>query len=181
MSTGSILSILTYPQYGYHLVYHTGLSIVHCSYLSVGSLHRVPTPPLRRHNYLPENANPNWARQAVARTGIQAPRKEVRSDPAPANAGGNQTNDSPLFHPVSSSSSSDVPDAGEGCEAIIGTLPSPAPDPTESPHFRIPLAIQLPSKMNTHHGWDLRGRGGETQDVKVGKRGAPSDSEDWED
>jgi len=39
MSTGSILSILTYPQYGYHLVYHTGLSLVHCSYLSVGSLH----------------------------------------------------------------------------------------------------------------------------------------------
>ena len=38
MSTGSILSILAYPQYGYHLVYHTGLSLVHCSYLSVGSL-----------------------------------------------------------------------------------------------------------------------------------------------
>jgi len=40
MSTGSILSILAYPQYGYHLVCHTGLSLVHCSYLSVGSLHR---------------------------------------------------------------------------------------------------------------------------------------------
>ena len=38
MSTGSILSILAYPQYGYHLVYQTGLSLVHCSYLSVGSL-----------------------------------------------------------------------------------------------------------------------------------------------
>ena len=38
MSTGSILSILAYPQYGYHLVRHTGLSLVHCSYLSVGSL-----------------------------------------------------------------------------------------------------------------------------------------------
>jgi len=39
MSTGSILSILAYPQYGYHLVCHTGLSLVHCSYRSVGSLH----------------------------------------------------------------------------------------------------------------------------------------------
>ena len=39
MSTGSILSILAYPQYGYHLVSHMGLSLVHCSYLSVGSLH----------------------------------------------------------------------------------------------------------------------------------------------
>jgi len=41
MSTGSILSILAYPQYGYHLVCHTGLSLVHCSYLSVGSLQEV--------------------------------------------------------------------------------------------------------------------------------------------
>ena len=41
MSTGSILSILAYPQCGYHLVYHTGLSLVHCSYLSVGSLQKV--------------------------------------------------------------------------------------------------------------------------------------------
>jgi len=104
----------------------------------------------------------------------------VSPDPGPANAGGNQANDSPLFLPVSSSSSSDVSDAGEGCEAIIRTSPSPVADPTESPHFRIPLAIQSPSKMNTHYGWDLGGRGGETPDVKVRKRGAPSDSEDWE-
>jgi len=41
MSTGSILSILAYPQYGYHLLYHTGLSLVHCSNLSVGSLQNI--------------------------------------------------------------------------------------------------------------------------------------------
>jgi len=141
---------------------------------------RVPTPPLRRHNYRPENAIADWARQAGARTGIQAPRKEVRPDPGPANAGGNQANDSPLFLPVSSSSLSDVSDAGEGCETIIGTAPPPVADPTESPYFRIPLAIQSRSKMNTHYGWELGGRGGETPDVKVRKCGAPSDSEDWE-
>jgi len=44
MSTGSILSILAYPQYGYHMVYHTGLSLVHCRYLSVGSLHALIKP-----------------------------------------------------------------------------------------------------------------------------------------
>jgi len=38
MSTGSLLHILAYPQYAYPLVYHTGLSLVHCSYLSVGLL-----------------------------------------------------------------------------------------------------------------------------------------------
>jgi len=64
---------------------------------------RVPTAPLRRHNYLPENAIADWARQAGACTGIQAPRKEVRPDLGPANAGSNQANDSPLFLPVSSS------------------------------------------------------------------------------
>jgi len=39
---------------------------------------RVPTPPLRRHNFLPENAITDWAQQAGGGTGIQAPRKEVR-------------------------------------------------------------------------------------------------------
>jgi len=34
--------------------------------------------------------------------------------------------------------------------------------------------------MNTHNGWDQGGRGGETPDIKVRKRGAPSDSADWE-
>jgi len=32
---------------------------------------RAATAPLRGHNYLPENAIANWARQAGARTGIQ--------------------------------------------------------------------------------------------------------------
>jgi len=72
----------------------------HCRYTA----DRVLTPPLRRHNYLPQNAIAHWARQARARTGIQASRQEVRPDPGPANAGCNQENDSPLFLPVSSSS-----------------------------------------------------------------------------
>jgi len=38
MPTCSILSILVNPQSGYLLVYHIGLSLVHCSYLSEGSL-----------------------------------------------------------------------------------------------------------------------------------------------
>ena len=38
MSTLSLLSILVPPQSGYLLVYHMGLSLVHCSYLSIGLL-----------------------------------------------------------------------------------------------------------------------------------------------
>jgi len=141
---------------------------------------RVSAPPLRRHNYLPANAITNWARQAGARTSIQAPQKELRPDPGPANAGGNQANHSPLCLPVSSSSSSDVSDACKGCQAIIGTSQAPVADPTQSAQSRIPLAIQFSSKMHTHHRGDLRGSEGETSDVKVWKRGALYDLEDWE-
>jgi len=76
---------------------------------------RVATPSFRRHNYLPKNCITNGALQAGARTGIQAPRKEVRPDHGPANPRGNQANNSPLFLPVSHSSSSDVSDAGDRC------------------------------------------------------------------
>jgi len=141
---------------------------------------RVPTRPLRRHQYCAENAVANWARQAGARSGIETARKEVRPDTRPANAGCNLANYSPLFLLLSSSSLSDLSDAGEGCEAILGTSPSPLADPTKSPHFRIPLAIQSPSKMNTQQGWDLGSRRGDTPHVKVQKWGAPSDSEDCE-
>jgi len=151
--------------------------LVYCHYRYTPD--RVATPLLRRHNYLPENMIANWAWQAEAPTGIQAPRKEVRPDSSPANGEGNQANPSPLFLLVSSSSSSDVSDAGDRCEAISGTAPSPVADPTEFPHFHIPLAIQSPSKMNTNHGCNMRGCGGQTPKVKVRKHEAPSDSEDW--
>ena len=142
---------------------------------------RPATPPLRGHNYLPQNAIANWARQAGTGTGIQGPRTEERPDPGPANAGGDQGNDSLLFLPVSSSSSSDDSDAGEESEAIIRTSPSAATDPANLPDVRIPLALQTPSKMNTHPGVEPRGRGGRAPDANIRKRGAPSDSEDLED
>jgi len=52
-TTISIPSILVYPLTDYRLVYHMGLSLVHCSYLSIGSLHHVSYPvtqsPLQNH------------------------------------------------------------------------------------------------------------------------------------
>jgi len=38
MPTGNIPSILVYSHIGYLFVYHLGLSLVHCSYLSVGCI-----------------------------------------------------------------------------------------------------------------------------------------------
>ena len=60
---------------------------------------RSPTPPLRGHNYLHENAITNWASPTVPRNRIQAARSDTRTDPrpsndrrdpAPSNAGGKQ-------------------------------------------------------------------------------------------
>jgi len=51
---------------------------------------RLPTPPLRGHNYLRENAIANWASTAAPGNGIQAARSDARTDPGPSNAGGEQ-------------------------------------------------------------------------------------------
>jgi len=139
---------------------------------------RPATPPLRGHDYRHENAVANWAQHAAGRHGLQALRGDAGADPSPANALGKKANDSPLFHPGSSSSSSGVSDASEGCEASIRTSRSPVGDPGESPAFRIPLGIQSLSQMNTHQGSEQRGGRAHTQDDKVRKRGAHSDSED---
>jgi len=56
MSTVSILSILVYPQPGYLLVYYMGLSLVHCSYLSIGLLHNKTLPNSGGH--LPTEVSP---------------------------------------------------------------------------------------------------------------------------
>jgi len=67
---------------------------------------RLPTPPLRGHNYLHENAIANWASTAAPGNRIQAARSDSRTDPGPSNAGGEQEqrDDSPLFLPGLSSS-----------------------------------------------------------------------------
>jgi len=136
------------------------------------------TPPLRGHDYLHENAVANWAQHAAGHHGLQAQRGAAGADPGPANALGKKANDSLLFHPGSSIASSVVSDAGEGREASIRTSPSPVGDPGESPAFRIPLGIQSLSQINTHQGSEQTGGGAHTQEDKVRKRGAHSDSED---
>jgi len=51
---------------------------------------RLPTPPLRGHNYLRENAIANWASTEVPGNRIQAARSDTRTDPGPSNARGEQ-------------------------------------------------------------------------------------------
>jgi len=81
-----------------------------------GTRGRLPTPPLRGHNYLRENGIPNWAITAAPGNRIQTARSDARTHPGPSNAGGQQEqrDDSRLFLPGLRSSSSDVSDAEEG-------------------------------------------------------------------
>ena len=109
--------------------------LVYCHRPATGE--RPATPPLTGHDYLHENAVPNWAQHAAGRHGLQAPQGDTGADPSPANALGKKANDGALFHPGSSSSSS-VSDAGEGHEASIATAPSTVGDPGESPAFVYP-------------------------------------------
>ena len=62
---------------------------------------RLPTPPLRGHNYLGENAITNWTSTAAPGNRIQAARSDTRTDPGPFNARGEpeQRDDSHLFLP----------------------------------------------------------------------------------
>jgi len=134
---------------------------------------RLPTPPLRGHNYLRANAIANWASTATPGNRIQTAQSDVRTDPGPSNAGGQQEqrDDSPLFLPGWSSSSSDVSDAEEGYQAIIGALPSPVADRSKT---------QTQSKIHIQKVSKLSARGGDTEYHNVRKRGAPSHEEDWE-
>ena len=128
---------------------------------------RLPTPPLLGHNYLRENAIANWASTAAPGNRIQAAQSDARTDPGPSNAGGQQEprEDSHLFLPALSSSSSDVSDAEEGYQASIRASPSPFADRSKT---------QTRSKINIQKVSKLSARGGDTEYDNVRKCGAPS-------
>jgi len=91
--------------------------MVDCHFLATGQT--ATTVPLWEHNDLPENVIANWARQAGPYTDIQAPQRGIRPDPCPPHACGNQGNDSAIFLPVSTNSSSDVSDFSAGIHQFI--------------------------------------------------------------
>jgi len=134
---------------------------------------RLPTTPLRGHNYLRENAIANLASNAAPGNPILAARSDARTDPEPSNAGGEpeQRDHYPLFLPGLSSSSSDASDAEEGYQASIGASPSPVADPSKT---------QTQSKINIQKVSKLSERGGDTEYHNVRQRGAPSHEENSE-
>jgi len=134
---------------------------------------RLSTPPLRGHNYLCENAISNWGSTAAPDNRMQVARSDARTDPGLSNAGGDheQRDDSPLFLPGLSSSTSDVSDAEEEYQASIGASPSPVADRSKT---------QTQYKINIQKVSKLSERGSDTEYPNVRKRGAPSHEEDSE-
>jgi len=132
---------------------------------------RLPTLPLRGHNYLRENAIANWASTAAPGNPIQAARSDARTDPVLSNAGGEQEqpDDYPLFLPGLSSSSSDVSDAEKGYQASFRASPSPVADRSKT-QTQSKINIQKVSKVSAHRG--------DTEYHNVRKGGAPSYEED---
>jgi len=133
----------------------------------------LPTPPLRGHNYLRENAIANWASTAVPGNRIQAARSDAGTHPGPSNAGGEQEqrDDSPLFLPGLSSLSSDVSNAEEGYQASIAASPSPVADRSKT---------QTQSKINIQKVSKLSARRGDTEYHNIWKRGPSSHEADSE-
>ena len=114
---------------------------------------RPVTPPLRRLNYLAENAVANWTRDAGAPRG-GAPLPGTRAEAGEQQA---QETPDPSFS-TSFGAPSDVSYALEGGDGSISQLPSPSGDCSESPTNRIPLDVKSLSLLNTQQSSQLRRR-----------------------
>ena len=138
--------------------------------------HRVPgnnrpvTPPLKRQNYLAQNAIANWAYD----TG--APKGGARQPGTRAEAGEQQGQETPdPSFSTSFGAPSNISDAIEGDDRSVSQLPSPGGDRSESPTNRIPLGVKSLSLLNTQQLSELRGC--PTLGNTVRKRGAQFDDE----
>ena len=112
---------------------------------------RPVTPPLRRHNYLAENAIANWARDAGAPRG-GAPQPGTRAEAGEQQA---QETPDPSFS-TSFGAPSDVSGAMEGSDSSVSQLPSPSRDRSESPTYLIPLGVKSLTLLNIQQSSELR-------------------------
>ena len=119
--------------------------------------HRAPgnnkpvTPPLRRHNYLAENAVANWARDVGAPRG-GAPQPGTRAEAGEQQA---QETPDPSFS-TSFGAPCDVSGAMQGGDGSVSQLPSPSRDRSKSPTNRIPLGVNSLSLLNIQQLSELR-------------------------
>jgi len=141
---------------------------------------RPATPPEPRHRYLAPNAVSNWPNALAGRNVNPAAQPKGKAIPMnTTKAGGSQSpQDSRLFLPGWSSSSSDVSDDFDSHRSRVVSMTSPVDQGGDSTGRQIPLSIKLQGMLNTYRImkqlWSPR------HDDKARKRKAQFDVDNWD-
>jgi len=153
----------------------------------LGYCHR-PSTPARpattrepRHRYLAPNAASNWA-NALAGCNVNPaaqPKGKAMSMTSTKASGSQNPQDSPLFFPGWSSSSSDVSDQFDSHCSRVVSMTSPVDQGGDSTGRRIPLSIKPQGMLNTHR--IMKQLWSPTDDDKAWKRKAQFDVDNWDE
>lgn len=142
---------------------------------------RPATPPEPRHRYLAPNAVSNWANALAGRNVNPAAQPKGKAIPMNSTkaSGSQNPQDSPLFLPGWSSSSSDVSDDFDSHRSRVVSMTSPVDQGGDSTGRRIPLSIKPQGMLNTHR--IMKQLWSPTHDDKARKRKAQFDVDNWDE
>jgi len=152
--------------------------LVYCHRPSTSA--RPATPPEPRHRYLAPNAVSNWAKALAGRNVNPAAQPKGKAIPMNSTkaSGSQNPQDSPLFLPGWSSSSSDVSDDFDSHRSRVVSMTSPVDQGGNSTGRRIPLSIKPQGMLNTHR--IMKQLWSPTHDDKARKRKAQFDVDNWD-
>jgi len=142
---------------------------------------RPATPPEPRHRYLAPNAVSNWANALAGRNVKPAAQPKGKAIPMNSTkaSGSQNPQDSPLFLPGWSSSTSDVSDDFDSHRSRVVSMTSPVDQGGHSTGRRIPLSIKAQGMLNTHRM--MKQLWSPTHDNKAWKRKAQFDVDNWDE
>jgi len=153
--------------------------LVYCHRPSTAA--RPATPPEPRHRYLAPNAVSNWANALAGRNVNPAAQPNGKAIPMNSTkaSGSQNPQDSHLFLPGLSSSSSDVSDDFDSHRSRVVSMTSPVDQGGESTGLRIPLSIKPQGMLNTHR--IMKQLWSPTHDDKGRKRKAQFEVDNWDE
>jgi len=142
---------------------------------------RPATPLEPRHRYLAPNAVSNWANALAGRNINLAAQPKGKAIPMNSTKASRSQNsqDSPLFLPGWSSSSSDVSDDFDSHRSRVVSMTSPVDQGGDSTGHRIPVSIKPQGMLNTH--LIMKQLWSPTHNDKAWKRKAQFDVNNWDE
>jgi len=142
---------------------------------------RPAIPPEPRHRCLAPNAVSNWANALAGRNVNLAAQPKGKAIPMNSTmaSGSQNPQDSLLFLPGWSSSSSDVSDNFDLHRSRVVCMTSPLDQGGDSTGVQIPLSIKPQGMLNTHH--IMKQRWSPTHHDKARKRKAQLDVDNWDE